>query len=464
MPDRPNILLIYPDQHRRNALGCYGDRQVRTPHLDALAADGIRMERAMTSVPVCSPARACLQTGRHPWEHGVVHNDLYIRRDLKTLPQYFNEAGYTTCYIGKAHWIQSERPGFVPPDWRLGWQHWHGHNRGHFHFDPPDFDEAGNVTHRHRGRFELDVQLEHIEQFWREHDGPWLMQWNISPPHQASFFEVLARPGTRERLREVRERLNLHVSDNEIFADERILLEADFPQQFVDRLLPDGYLEQYPAETLRLDPNVPDRVWNAAHYALQEYYAMVTCVDDYVQRALEALEARGLRENSIVIYTSDHGDTVGAHGWLRWKNFPLQNACRVPLIAAGPGLAQGEVCDQTVCSLDLLPTLCELAGIEADPGLPGRSLASWLRGERSAEPRRVITGLNRWRGVFDGRFFYAMQKIEARWRTVRLIDTHADPWDLFDLQHESDSGAVREDLHDWLLGALRAAGDPLLDE
>ena len=160
--ERPNILLILTDQLRKTGLGCYGNPDVQTPVLDALCRDGLRFDNSVSSAPVCAPYRTTLQSGLYPHQHGVRGNGDLFSPCFKGVAEYFNEAGYETCFVGKSHFGRDEieeKDGWVRPENRLGWKHWHGTGGDH-HYDTPVYDDAGNLDTRYFGRYGAFVRTE----------------------------------------------------------------------------------------------------------------------------------------------------------------------------------------------------------------------------------------------------------------------------------------------------------------
>lgn len=469
----PNLLLVLSDQHRASAMGVAGNPDVKTPQLDRMASEGVRYTNAVSVAPICAPARASLQTGLYPHQHGVTHNGAHLRPSGPTLADDLRAAGYRTCYIGKCHWYGTGRPGFVPPEARLGWDEWMGFNRGHFYFDPPVFGPAGERIPVSEGSYEPAVQVGEALRFIGACDGPWAMQLNLGPPHTATMRDLYERRDVRERIARLNKDLGFRIPEAELF--ERP--ESWFPQSLVGELVPRRFLELYDPANLTLQPNVAPELEPLARYSLREYYAMVTALDEQIGRLLEAL--RGT--DTIVVYTSDHGDQVGSHTTLpdglqvgmpeqgtrvnknRAKGRPLQNSYRVPHIYWAPertpdGSVGSEDATPTT-TLDLRPTLSRLAGGRRVDSLPGRSVVPGEALERDA----VVFGLADWRARFDGRYCYVEAESDSTGRLtpLHLFDTATDPYDLDDLIASDAHEAIRARSQHRLHAHLREVGDPL---
>ena len=205
-----------------------------------------------------------MQTGQYAWRHGVQVNNQRIDTSLPSLADAFNAAGYCTAFYGKAHWWDSGKPGYYPEEARLRYQEWWGFNRGHYHWDTPDFDAAGNHTHRFAGRYEPEVQTDKaIEFLSRQWDKPWLLQLNWGPPHNASMDHDYNDAATRDRMRAVNQERGWQISDdvmNHVAPDDSRPV-SEFPQSLTGRLLPDilGHVSRtcvcrppgYPSTTCR---------------------------------------------------------------------------------------------------------------------------------------------------------------------------------------------------------------------
>ena len=469
MPDdRPNILIVLADQHRRDAMGCYGNDQVHTPRFDDMARKGVRCNNGVSASPVCAPFRATLQSGLYAHQHGVVQNHVPLPSDTgrPMLAERFAAAGYNTCYLGKAHWNGADKPGFVPPERRLGWRHWRGHNCGHDQYDWPVFDDRGNRRHDHAGVYEPTAQTDYALDWIRGRDDtPWLMQLNWGPPHNATMNDRYAAPDVRREMKRLNRELGLGLSDR-VLDDDRPddpLPVVWFPQHLTGPLVPREHLDRYDPDAIALPPNVPESMRNLARHMLREYYAMVTSLDREMGRLLDHFADRRGGRDTIVLYLSDHGDFVGSHGRGRTKGAPYQCAFRTPLLAWGPNrIAAGAVTDAVVNSVDLLPTLLDLAGLPGDAD-PGVSQAAALTRGGAPEREPALLGMWGWRSLFDGRRCLSLEKGEDDEITQRLIDVVEDPHDLHDLcgdpAHADRAASMRRELEE----RLRREGDAFLE-
>jgi len=350
---RPNVLILQPDQHRGTIMRCAGDAQAITPNLDRLAGEGIRFTHCASTGPVCSPFRGTFQTGLYPHTHGVVVNNIRMSPDLGTFAEVFEKAGYATGYIGKWHldggWPPVEGGegvtpkavgGFVPPERRQGWHEWQGYEKSHEYFEVWQYNAQAEKT-RVKGydwepAWQTDVAIDFIQRN-RDAGKPWVYYLAYGPPH--------------------------------------------LPDQ-----CPKKFLDMYDPAKFTLPPDVeaelsPERKAELRRH-LQMYYAQVTAVDHEVGRLLKGLKDLGVDENTIVLYTSDHGDILGSHagknGRLRGKGRPYATAFRIPFVVRWPRrIRAGQVCDELVSSVDLAETVIDLAGLPIPDEMQGHSKAGW---------------------------------------------------------------------------------------
>ncbi|MCY3867936.1 MAG: sulfatase-like hydrolase/transferase [Gemmatimonadetes bacterium] len=232
-----------------------------------------------------------------------------------------------------------------------------------------------------------------------------------------------------------------------------------FPFHLLQRVVPYRNLDLYDADQIEVEPNVERHLWPVMRHMLKEYYAMVSSLDDQLGRIVAALDDLHLRKNTTIIYTSDHGDLVGSHstGRYRSKSLPYQNAYRVPLIIAGADIPPGTEVDTPVGSVDLLPTILDLAGLPSATDLPGRSMKVGVDGRIGSESDVVLMGLHNWRAVHDGRYCYAVF-FDADESTL-LIDTERDSYDMDNLLERFELYPAGVRLHRQLCEKLREVGD-----
>jgi arylsulfatase A-like enzyme len=412
MPERPNVVVVLCDQLRAAATGCHGNDQVATPTLDRMAAAGTLFERAYTSNPVCSPARGTLLTGCHAHVHSVVGNKLRLP-EQPTVATELRDAGYRTAYVGKWHLDGESAPGYIPPERRQGFDFWRGFNRGHEHLrGHPHPNPDGSVDWKEG--YQPAVQTDLFCEFVAEHcdgdaDRPFFGLLSWGPPHTP--FEA-----------------------------------------------PEEYAEMYDPEELDLRENVPESEDTPElREDLAEYYAMVTSLDDQMERLLDTLDEEGIAEETLVVFTSDHGEMLGSHGHQR-KNYPHEESVHVPLIARQPGTVPvGERIDELVSFADLMPTVLSWCDVDVPERVQGEDVAPLLRGEDAApHPEGVyIQGQvpydETWRAV---RTEDAMLAIDRGLGTQFLFDTDADPYQTENLVGREEAADREADLRETLVEML----------
>ena len=420
-------------------LGAYGDPVVRTLRLDQLAAESTRFTNAIVAQPVCTPARASLLTGTYGHTHGCVKNNMVLTGDIPTAAEMLRGHGYRCGYIGKWH-LGNE---VVP-------------QRGFEEFYRATEDSYMSGTARaEQGLYSAYDRFLRARGYTPENPEPW---GYFRREEACRLPEEVGKPAFTAR------------EADAFFAtvDERpFFLVINFLEPHPPYHSP--FDTRYDPAEVGLPPNfAPDETeragWSRRHEAFWRfyyekghncctadqddvlgmrgrYYGLVTLMDKYVGRILDALEARGLAENTVVVFTSDHGDMLGSHQMVD-KGMMFDEAIRVPLLVRHPQepLA-GKTCDAVVNTVDVLPTLLEMAGVPVPPHIEGRSFLGALRGEAGDAP---AFGVVEWNGVLqnmharDPRF---AEVLDAHVRCVvtqqwKLILSPGDRSELYDLAHD----------------------------
>jgi len=455
-PDKPNVIVVLCDQLRSFEVGCYGNDVIRTPHIDRLAAQGVRFEHAVSNNPVCMPARSCLLSGQYSRTcQGFLNNYSGTlpdgttgmpeypedeRRFLldPTLPDQLKVAGYETRLIGKWH-VQPSPP-------RVGFDHslyprvHHRHTGQVFvEGDPPDrwLDDGseGDVIEG----FSVDHEATAVRDFLdrTDTDRPFFLYYNISPPHMP------LDDAPEEYLRmyspdEIPIRDNVWRDDGQLPVDERWfrIYLWDFlfyqEQQPHTGRLPDGF-------TLR--------------HLIALYYGLTTWVDDQIGRLLEGLRANGLDENTIVVFLSDHGDNLGSHGAFN-KGRLIEESIRVPMIWWAPGRFAPSVREREVASLiDVMPTILDLVGGETPDTTQGRSLAQALLGTGPGPDHAFIETSTGEIGLRTRTHLRGLQLGDDRRQITHdpgcLFDLTSDPCELTNLATAAPDPKLEQRLRDW---------------
>ena len=367
MTDLPNIILVTADQLQAFATGCYGNAEVQTPHIDALAASGIRFDLGISNAPVCMAARSCLLSGQYNRTcTGGVYNVHYpggkvgsypmpeypppdrLHIPNPCLPELLQDAGYHTAAIGKWHI-------YAWPD-ALGFDHYVIPRTHHAHSAQPYVENGGPefVPDGWSVEYETKRAVDYIQQRAGA-EAPFFLYLNFSPPHPP----ISDAP---ERYLRMYDPLSLTLRDNvdeaNAFPSEDDIRTYRWDYRFYELQLP--YTRRPMAFSIR------------DIYAA--YYGNVTWVDEQVGQVMAMLERAGLRENTLVVFTADHGDNLGSHGRCG-KGLPYDESLRVPMIYSRPGTYPPAVVGDGVAGLvDIAPTLLAAAGIDPPSHMFGRDV------------------------------------------------------------------------------------------
>ena len=343
-PERPNVLFILADEWRAQATGYNGDRNARTPVLDRLAAESVNFQNAVSGTPVCCPYRASLLTGQYPLTHGVFINDVELKPKGVTWGETFARAGYQTGFIGKWHVYGSpdgqygRRLAYIPPEKRFGFEYWKACECSH-EYNHSLYYEGNDPTPR----------------YWPGYDA-------IAQTDDACAFI--------ERQAKAREAYSLMLSLG--------------PPHFPYATAPAKYRALYESREIQLRPNVPPEHREEAMQTLRGYYAHMAALDDCLARLLGTLERSGTAENTIVVFTSDHGDMMRSQG-LTTKLYPWDESVRVPFLLRYPRRfgTKGRVVGAPLNSPDILPTLLGLCGLPVPDGVEGVDFSGARRARSS---------------------------------------------------------------------------------
>ena len=456
MSTQPNILFIVSDQMIAALTGAYGHPVVQTPHLQRLADEGVRFDSAYTPVPLCSPGRACLMTGRHASEIGAWDNGALLAADQVTWAHYLANAGYDTVLSGKMHYVGPDQlHGFqrrlttdiyschfdwVKPEW-ISIKESRGQDCEEVMANRPNYNargytgEAVRVNEWH-GALSYDEELhfkavEYLRSKARKQDeGPFMLCASYHHPH-----EPFLPP---------QEYWDLYEG-----------AEIDIPE------LPDNLDDTY---------SLLDRNLNAYHgtrrYDLRDpdgltrlrraYYGLITYMDRKVGELMSTLEETGLLDNTVVVFASDHGDMLCEKEMVQKRNF-YESSCRVPFLVRFPDKWKaGTTTDTPVSLLDLLPTFCELAGTEAALPHDGDSLIGLL--ENEPDERCVFAQAHEAVGVpcimaREGRYKYNY----IHDNPDQLFDLEADPGEWNSLIGSPDHAEVEQRLRSTILNRFDPA-------
>ncbi len=405
--ERPNILFIFSDQQNRYALSCMDNPNVETPHLDRLAGQGTLFRRCYSNDPVCGPYRGSLMTGQYTSRCGVIGNGCPLPEGTTTFADAFNAAGYQTSWVGKWH-LGGNGNCPIPKELRGGFQRFKGYQcYNGFYADVCFYDENDeeHVYDYHRTDVTTDIAISELDTIANQ-DQPFMLMMSYQAPHYpeqpAPQYDDMYKGRTIER------RANCEDID-------------PFTPTFSPR-------------SPRPFENDPDyqRYGNNLDEYIRLYNAMCTQIDDNVGRLRETLERLGVADNTIIIYTSDHGDMQGSHG-LKNKCLPHEESAGVPLITYVPGCPGGRVTDGLVSGIDLMPTCIELAGIDPVDSVDGESIAAYLCGETENTCEAIFSEREKWCMIVASDWKLVAQREDEGLVPSMMINLADDPYELNDL-------------------------------
>lgn len=422
--NQPNIVIFFTDQQRWDSTGVHGCPLDLTPNFDRIAMQGTHCYYAFTCQPVCMPARAALQTGRYPTQVGCPTNGGCLPPDMKTLGHWFREGGYHTGYIGKWHLYSSKQSsGPVPAAYRSGYDEWLASNVLEFTSDAYDtvlFDGNGTAVKLPGYRVDAitDAGIRFIE---RNQHRPFFLMLSFLEPHHQNHRDEYAAP--------------------------------------------EGYRERYQG---RWCPPDLQALGGSAAQQLGGYWGCIKRLDEALGRMLDALRSLGLRDNTIVVFTSDHG----CH--FKTRNDEYKRSChdsslRIPLALCGPGFEGGGQRRELISLIDLPPTLLEAVGLPVPPELQGVSFWPCVTRQGDFPQQEVFFQISEavcGRGIRTHRWKYAVHAPGVNPWTVTqaavyeeqfLYDVQADPYELQNLIHVPGLEDVRAQLRQRLIQRIRQA-------
>ena len=444
MADKPNLLYIHTDQHTPNVLGCYGDKLVQTPNLDRLAANGAMFTNVYCPSPICVPSRMSMLTGRHPFQNEVWTNEHGLNSGIPTLAHSMGAGGYRPVLIGRLHSLGPDQlRGYTERlvgDHESNYLGGSGTDRG--------FLQGTNDPER--------ISLERSgagQSAYQVHD----------EVVAAAAIDYLNNVGIDRRSGQSDEPFNLTVGfmlphapfvarqeDYQLY-EETMTLPAK-PRPMADERHP--FLSWWRQET-EIEAVSEAEVLRAR----TAYWALVTRVDAMVGQIMRALEENGLLEDTLIVYTSDHGDMLGEHG-LWWKHVFYEESVKVPLIVSWPGrIPVGQRCDRVVSALDVNATI--LAALDAPP-LPhseGRDLLGLIDGRVTADAWEDVAYSEYCSDEFApaGGCYQRMIR-RGDWKLIyyhgqpdQLFNLADDPEELNDLSDSPTAQAIKESLIEQLL-------------
>lgn len=458
---RPNVLFLISDD-LNNLLGCYGDPLAKTPNIDKLAARGVLFERAYCSFPLCGPSRNSMLTGLYPNSTGILANSQIFRQTIPSqvsLPQAFRNSGYFAGRIGKL-----------------------------YHYNVPN--SVGTNGHDDPGSWELELNPAGVDRLEEEpHIFSLLpgnfggtLSWYASPKSDGYHTDGLMAEDANWVLERCAKR-----------KDRSFFLAVGFFRPHTPYVSPEKYFDLYPEQEMPVVQGVKEDQADIPQAALasykkeqdkltddlrrqclQAYYASISFMDAQVGHVVDSLDRLGLADNTIIVFTSDHGYHMGEHG-LWQKQSLFEESARVPLLIVAPGVGkQGVVAKSPVSHVDLYPTLAALCGVKTPENLPGQSLVPLLKDPTEVGRGWAITQVVRGGGFRrlgaspsvgdDGRRFFGFSLRTPRWRYTEwgegehgreLYDHDSDPRELTNLAEDEAHAKVVTELSEQLRTAAK---------
>jgi arylsulfatase A-like enzyme len=496
MTPRPNVLIVMTDQHRPDHTGFGGNEVLKTPHLDSLAERSTRFDRCFVANPICMPNRSSIVTGRLPSVHGTRYNGIPLARNSNTFMRVLRAAGYHTAYFGKSHLQNMGEAKQVsdaifanaphddaqiaegPPGW-ADWEDGERHKRERVTV-PPDF----------YGLDEVDLTVGHSD-LCSGHYYQWLLEQGADPeklqgrsnalPHEALWNQVwrTATPAELYPTHYIADQTARFLERQH--KDQPFLAFCSFPDPHHPFTPPGRYFDLYDPSQIELPASFHDsherspkhframaslRGQQGARMApwaptAEQYremaaaeYGMIAMIDDGVGQVLAALESSGLQKDTIVLFTSDHGDMFGDHGLMLKAGMHYEACTRVPLLISAPGKTPG-VSRALASSLDLAQTILELTGQPEYLGMQGVSLAPLLDDPEARVRDHVLVEEDQMfdlAGIGDMLRMRTLITEEARFTVYRssdegeLFDLEQDPDEMRNLYAEASGKALRSEM------------------
>jgi arylsulfatase A-like enzyme len=399
-----NLILYFTDQQNRYALSCMGNPNIETPNLDKLAARGVLFQRCYSNDPVCGPFRGSLLTGQYTSRCGVKDNGSPLPVGTTTFADAFNAAGYQTSWVGKWH-LGGNGNGPIPENLRGGFQRFKGYQCYNGFYKDVCFYDEQNIEHRydyHRTDVTTDIAIGELEVMAAKNK-PFMLMIGEQGPHYpeqpAPEFEAMYK-GRKIIRRPNCQDINPHTPT----------VSPRSPRP------PDG------------DPDF-QRYGNNLDEYIRLYNAMCTQIDANIGRLLAKLESLGIADDTMIVFTSDHGDMQGSHG-LKNKCLPHEESSGTPLIIHVPGMPGGRVTNSLVSGIDLMPTCLDICGIPQVGGVDGVSIAAFLMGRSSGTRNEIFSERGGWCMIVSDGWKLAAERQDDGLAPMLMTNLDEDPYEL----------------------------------
>jgi arylsulfatase A-like enzyme len=424
---KPNVIFILTDQWRASSLGYTGNDVVQTPQLDKFSKEAVNFINTVSVLPVCTPYRASLMTGRYPTTTGMFINDLYLPEEELCFAEIYNQAGYNTAYLGKWHLDGHGRGDFVAPERRQGWTFWKGSECDH-HYPKEHYYDNEDTTKRYWEGYSTYAIAEEANNYMEQHandEEPFCLFVSIATPH------------------------------------------------FPHNTAPEEYMKMYTADKLKLDPNVSDELHKKALKELQGYYAHCTATDKAIGDIIGKIKELEIYNNSIIVFTSDHGEMMGAHNHKPlMKHTAYSESANVPFLISYPGIGNnaGKIAEAAITTPDILPSLLSLCDIEIPESVEGYDLSHIVKSpdmdkERAAlymnpVPFGKMDYIDEYRAVQTDKYTY----VKTPRGPSMLFDNGKDVYQMNNLINQTDYEEIQQKLDKQLMDELKRIGDDKFEE
>ncbi|GAB7255955.1 sulfatase family protein [Polaribacter sp. OB-PA-B3] len=419
---KPNIVYILTDQWRGSALGYAGNPDVKTPNLDAFAKESVNFTNTVSVTPVCTPHRAALLTGKFPTTTGMFLNDIYLPKDEVTMAEIYKKEGYNTAYWGKWHLDGHGRSTYIPKERRQGFDFWRALECSHNYTKMPYYDNE-NSTLKHWKKYSPFAIAEDANSYLEKHakdKNPFLALISIATPHYP---------------------------------------HGSAPKKYKDMYLP---------ASLTLNPNTADKFKERARKELQGYYAHATATDEAIGNVINKIKELGLLENTIIVFSADHGEMMGAHGVKPFvKQLAWDESIRVPFLIRYPNINnnKGKVVNAPITTPDILPSLLGLTNINIPKEIEGENLSDLIKNPNPNTDRAALVmnvapfGANYkdepYRGIRTKQYTYA---ITPKGPSM-FYDNIKDPYQQNNLLGKPEFETTQKELEFKLQQELQKIGD-----
>ena len=419
---KPNIVYVLVDQWRAQATGYNGDPNLigKTPNLDKIANEGINFKNAVSTMAVCTPYRAALLTGQYPTTTGMFLNDLHLPEESYTMAEMYKESGYNTAYIGKWHLDGMGRHEYTPRERRQGFDYWKA----------------------------LECSHDYKNLYYYEGDDPTRKVWEGYGPF-AETADAISYIGD-------------HANDKEPF----LLFLAVGAPHFPYGSTPDEFQHSFKEEDIILPENVTDEHRKKATKDATGYYAHILGLDKSIGNLQRAIEDAGIEENTIFVFTSDHGEMLGSHGWRSYqKQVSWAEAVRVPFLIKYPAAYKNKKIEveAPIGTPDILPTLLSMSGVPIPDSIEGESMMDAIDNNEVGKDKAALVmqlapfagDYQEYRGIYTSRYTY----VKLLDGPTRLFDNEADPLQMNNLVNKTEHAELQEKLELKLQAELEKIGD-----